>query len=266
PGSPARAASRRPGSSAGRRGGGRPGPLAAHGAASGCRTTREGAGPACARGVPESGAMSFQDFADASPEDEKIFPDVAFTFERWMMESMFMKEASTKTYVKSLKLLFMEDGKTYAAMASPEYFEAVKKSPANKRANSNRTSGLKKFTEFWEHVGKKNWAEKSGWLSAPGGKRAYFLEAPVGLGRPDGDGTFAGARRPATSAAPAGAAPPAPAPPAPAQAAATDAPAAQPAAAGEARPAAAEAAGPARRERSRSRDDDRAPAAKAELK
>ncbi|CAK0854773.1 unnamed protein product [Prorocentrum cordatum] len=130
-----------------------------------------------------------EEIAAASQDDADLFPRVAYTFHRWLVDSTSMKDDTAGIYVGQLRLLFQDDSRSLLAMASEEYFNIVKSSVPNLRTKGRRATCVRKFIDFWKARGGKMWSRKDGrgWRRVPPGAALYTLK-PRGGGRPEEPG------------------------------------------------------------------------------
>lgn len=70
-------------------------------------------------------------------------------FKRWM-RAQGKTDVLAKQTARSLVLLFEEDGKSIASMATPGYFDLVKPSEKNRLSHNQRSSALKHLQTFWQ--------------------------------------------------------------------------------------------------------------------
>lgn len=97
---------------------------------------------------------------DATQEDQDLYSDVAFAFYKFMCDDLVMKEGTAKSYVRNLAILFAEDQKSLAGMATEKYFVLTKASPENRRGNGQRSATVRKLMDFWTAKGADLWTKK----------------------------------------------------------------------------------------------------------
>lgn len=80
-------------------------------------------------------------------------PNYLCTFHHYMLDQG-VKEATARTYARTMSVLFQEDGKSPSAMASDAYFQITKASFKNKSGNGQRSASVRKFMDFMKmHTG-----------------------------------------------------------------------------------------------------------------
>jgi len=93
------------------------------------------------------GAM--EAISDAAEEDIKLMPDYIATFHKWM-QRQGRKDSTARAYARQIALLFDDDGKSPASMATQEYCNITKTSFKNKVCNNQRSASLKLWIDFWQ--------------------------------------------------------------------------------------------------------------------
>lgn len=93
-------------------------------------------------------------FADASYEEQVIYPRVLKSFHMYML-SAGKSEGTSKQYMRSFSALLSSDGKSLPDCASWDYHKVVKVSPRNQTGNGQMAASVKAFIEFWESEGQK---------------------------------------------------------------------------------------------------------------
>lgn len=85
---------------------------------------------------------------DATQEEEALMPRWIHTFHKWML-ARETKENTVKSYLAAFRLLYEEDRKSLAAMATQEYWQLTRATPKDARCRHRRSSSIGLWSEFF---------------------------------------------------------------------------------------------------------------------